>query len=67
MDAHVCVRKGVEKDLFIATVIYYVFFYPNICPMFVWDSPMLLFGPIFRKTNSGNGRQIKNPINIQFR
>ena len=69
VDAHMCVRKGggMEEELFIATVLFYVSLYPNIRPMFEWDGDTLLYGPIFIKTDSGNGRQTKNPVNIQFR
>ena len=71
MDAHVCVRKGggMDEELFISTVLCYVSLYPNIHPTFKWsaDGKTLLHGPIFIKTDSGNGRQTKSKIKFQFR
>jgi hypothetical protein len=69
VDAHVCVRKGggMEEELFIATVLFYISLYPNIRPTFEYDGTTLLFGPIFLKIDSGNGRQTKSKPNLQFR
>ena len=71
MDAHVCVRKGggMDEELFISTVLFYISLYPNIRLMFKWlaDGKTLLYGPMCIKTNSGNGPQTKSKINFQFR
>ena len=56
-----------EEELFISTVLFYVSLYKNISPTFEWDGDTLIKGPIFIKTDSGNGRQSKSKINMQFR
>ena len=58
-----------EEELSIVTVFFYMSLYPNTCLIFEWsvDGETILFGPIFIKTNSVNGRQTKNLINIPFR
>ena len=62
MDSHVYVRNGggMEEELFIATVLFYVSLYKNISPTFVYDAEgNLVSGPILIKTDSGAGRQGK--------
>ena len=58
-----------DEELFISTVLCCISLYPNIRPTVKWsaDGKTLLHGPIFIKTDSGNGRQTKSKINFQFR
>ena len=68
--SHVSVQGagGMEEELFIATVLFYVSLYKDILhPTFVWDNGTLIMGKLFIKIDSGIGCQAKTKINVQFR
>ena len=55
-----------EEELFIEAFLLYLSLYKDIHPTFVWEGDKLIKGPVFLKTDSGNGRQTKSKINMQF-
>ena len=66
--ACVCQKRGVEEELFMATVLFYISLYKGtIHPTFVFDGDKVIKGPIIIKSDNGGGRQGKSERNMQFR